>query len=818
MESLKVPVEGLRAVYSGEDFQKAEELQAFEDGIIGQHRAVKALEFGLGIQSKGFNIYVAGIPGTGKETAVKEYVEKVAREAKAPGDICHVNNFKDPYRPHILTMPPGKGVELATDVKNLIDTARKEIPRIFEGDDYISQREGVSRQYKEKKQELFNRLNEKAHRQGFSIQQTPSGFMFIPKKDDGSLMQEQDLISLSEEEKKAVYEKKNDLEEELKSVMREVKNIDRRAQEEIKELDKKVILFAVEHLFNDLLDKYSHTTEVSDYLKALQEDLIDNGDLFRQGEEKQQEQAALFGAMSLPWSQSPQFKKYEVNVIVDNSELEGAPVLMEMNPTYYNIFGRIEKEDQFGALITDFTMIRGGSLHQANGGYFVVSVEELLKNLFTWESLKRVLKNRELEIEEAGERLGFVSTKSLRPEPVPIQVKVILIGPPYLYYLLHRFDPEFQELFKVKAEFDVAMERTPENVQHYGAFISTFCRKERLQLLDRSALGKVVEYGSRLAEDQSKLSTRFAEIADIIREACFYAHTAGADRVCAEHIESAVEARIYRSNLIQEKIQEMMEREVLLIDTGGEKVGQINGLSVYSVGDFSFGKPSRITCSIGIGRGGIMDIEREAKLGGRFHTKGVMILSGYLSSRYAGDTPLSLSARLVFEQSYSEVDGDSASSTELYALLSALSGLPLRQSLAVTGSVNQKGEIQAIGGVNEKVEGFFEICKSRGFTGEQGVIIPESNRQNLMLKEEVVEAAREGKFHLYAVSHVDQAMELLTGKRAGSRREDGSFEEGSINDLVQRSLRSLAEKMKGYREEKTRGEKDKDEETEGEDS
>ncbi len=804
----KLPAESLRAFFArNEDVGSREVL---EDGIIGQDRALKALEFGLGIQSKGFNIYVAGVPGTGKETAVKEYVEKVAKEDGPPSDLCYVNNFKDPYRPCTLILPQGWGIELARDVKNLINTAREEIPRALESEEYITQKENITRQYNEKKQDLFNRLNQKAHEQGFLIQQAPQGFLFIPKKEDGNPMQDNELMSLSEEERKGIYDKRNALEDELKATMREVKNIDSKLNQEIRELDQKVILFAVEHLFNELLEKYSNIEKVVDYLKAMQEDLVENGDLFRQDTESSHQQMSPFASMGLPWSQTPQFKKYEVNVIVDNSGVEGAPVISEMNPTYYNVFGRIEKEAQFGALVTDFTMIKGGSLHQANGGFFVVTVEDLLKNPFTWESLKRVLKNQELEIEEAGERFGFMSAQSLRPEAVPLDVKVVLIGPPYLYYLLHRFDPEFQELFKVKAEFDMVMERTPENVQSYSAFISTFCQKEQLSNLDDSALAKVVEYGSRLAEDQKKLSTRFAEIADIIREACYYAYTGGESQVSSQHINGAIEAKIYRSNLVQEKIQEMMERDQLLIDTKGEKVGQLNGLSVYSLGDFSFGKPTRITCTMGVGRGGIIDIEREAKLGGRFHTKGVMILSGFLSSRYAGELPLSLSARLVFEQNYSEVDGDSASSTELYVLLSAISGLPLKQGIAVTGAVNQKGQVQAIGGVNEKVEGFFELCKQRGFYGEHGVIIPRSNMQNLMLKEEVVEAVKEGKFHVYAVEHVDEAMEILTGVKAGKKLKDGSFDEGSVNDLVQKALRSYAEKMKGYPKDRDRQEKDEE--------
>lgn len=801
----KVPAEQLRAVCYPEEFSVINEKEETSEGdsIIGQDRAVHALEFGLKIKSQGFNIFASGMPGTGKETAVKEYVDKVAREAPVPSDLCYVNNFKDPYRPKSLSLPAGRGVELAKDIKNLIEAVKSDIPRAFESDEYMAQKEKITRSYNEQKQELFNQLNQEAMEKGFIIQSSPAGFLFVPQR-DGTPLQEKDIAQLSDEEKKEIFDKRAELEERLKAVMRQVKNIDRQASEDIKKLDREVTLFAVEHLFHDLQEKYRDLSEVASYLNEMKEDIVENANQFRQDEQQKQQLPAFLGSIPAPWAQEPQFKKYEVNVVVDNSKLEGAPVISEMNPTYNNIFGRIEKETQFGGLVTDFTMIRSGSLHQANGGFFVVNIEDLLKNIFAWESLKRVLKTKKLDIEEAGERLGFISTKSLRPEPVPLDVKVILIGPPLFYHLLFIYDPEFRELFKVKAEFDVVMARKPENIRSYSYFIDTFCHKESLMPLDPSAMAKIVEYGSRLAEDKYKLSTRFAEIADVVREACYYAGSTSCEKVKAEHISSAIEAKIYRSNLIQEKLQEMMERDVLLIDTGGEAVGQLNGLSVMHIGDFSFGRPNRITCSLALGREGIIDIEREARLGGRLHTKGVMILSGYLSSRYAREAPLTLAARLVFEQSYSEVEGDSASSAELYILLSSLADLPLRQDLAVTGSVNQKGEIQAIGGVNEKVEGFFELCRARRLTGTQGVIIPASNEQNLMLKEEVVEAVREGNFHIYTVHTVDEGIELLTGVKAGQRLEDGTYEKDSVNSRVEKALLSLAEQMKNFGTEKAK--------------
>ncbi|MCW3982122.1 MAG: Lon protease family protein, partial [Candidatus Bathyarchaeota archaeon] len=501
-----------------------------------------------------------------------------------------------------------------------------------------------------------------------------------------------------------------------------------------------------------------------------------------------------------PWLKELPFRKYEVNVILDNSNVEGAPVVMELNPTHQNLFGRIEKEAQFGVLTTDHTMIRAGSLHRANGGYLVIPAEDLIRNLFSYDSLKRALTNKCIDIEEAGERLGFITTKGLKPEPIPLDVKVLVIGHPHLYTQLYLLDADFKKLFKVKADFDTTMERTAENAKRYAAFICTLCQKEGLKHFDSSGIAKIIEYGSRLAQDQQKLSTRFGDVADTIREANFYALHENSEYVKANHVRKAIDEKFYRSSLTQEKIREMMERDVILIDTEGEAVGQVNGLSVMSLGDISFGAPSRVTASIGLGREGIVDIQREAKLAGPIHTKGVMILSGYLTEKYAQDKPLTLSARLVFEQSYGMVEGDSASSTEIYALLSALAGAPIKQGFAVTGSVNQKGEIQAIGGVNEKIEGFFEVCKAKGITGKQGVLIPESNTQNLMLKEDVVDAAKKGQFHIHPIKTVDQGIEILTGLRAGDKLPDGTFEEDTINHRVDRNLRGLAEKLTEFPE------------------
>ncbi|HLE76100.1 MAG TPA: ATP-binding protein [Candidatus Bathyarchaeia archaeon] len=760
--------------------------------IIGQERAVRALKFGIGIREHGFNIYVAGFPGTGRTTAVKNFVEEIARVEPVPPDWCYVNNFSNPYDPKAIKLPLGKGKEFRDDVKNLIENIRTALPKAFESEDYTTKQEATIRGLESQRKELIEQLNAKAQQEGFIIQSTPIGLLLIPVI-KGKPVSEEELLTLPQEAKDAIQEKRERLESGLRSTMRQFLDMEQKIHEELKKLNREVALYAIGHLMEDLIEKYKGTPEVTAYLRDVQNDVLDNLSQFiKRGEPQQQL------PFPVPWMREDPFKKYEVNVIVDNSNIKGAPVVTEFNPTYQNLFGRTEKEAQFGALITDFTMIRGGALHRANYGYLIVRVEELLRNPFSYDGLKRALRDGRIVIEEPEERYGFISTKSLKPQPIPLSVKVILIGDPYLYQQLFILDMEFSELFKVKAEFDTTMARTEENVQQYAAFVCTLCQKENLKHLDGSGLAKLVEYSSRLAADQQKLSTRFAEIADIIREANFYATQENSSLVTGNHVKKAIEEKIYRSKLIQEKIQEMIKRGILLIDTEAENVGQVNGLSVMSLGDFAFGSPSRVTASVGLGREGIIDIERKAKMGGPIHTKGVLILSGYLNEKYARDKPLSLSARLVFEQNYEGVEGDSASSTELYAILSALSGLPIKQNIAVTGSVNQKGEVQAIGGVNEKIEGFFEVCKAKGLTGKQGVMIPESNVQNLMLKEEIVDAVKQGKFHIYSVKTIDEGIEVLTGVKTGERREDGTFENGTVNHKVDKRLKNMAEKLREF--------------------
>ncbi|MBU7043824.1 MAG: AAA family ATPase, partial [Theionarchaea archaeon] len=609
---------------------------------------------------------------------------------------------------------------------------------------------------------------------------------------NGEPMDEKEFMTLSAEKREEIQEKQQELMKDLRSTMRKIKALQVKINESIEKLNHEVALFTIGHLIDNLQEKYADNSGIVSYLDAVEKDIVDNVKQFIE------EPSVPNTPLPTEWLKELPFRKYEVNVIVDNTELTGAPVITENNPTYPNLFGRIEKEAQFGILSTDFTMIRGGSLHSANGGYLVIPTEELLRNMFSYDSLKRDLQNQAITIEEAAERLGYMTTKGLKPSPIPLDIKVVLIGDPLFYQLLYIRDATFKELFKVKADFDTSMDRNEDSIKQYAAFICTLCKKEKLTHLDASAVAKIIAYGSRLVSDQKKLSTKFADIADVIKEAHFYATQDKADQVTDTHVIKALEEKEYRSSMIQEKIEEMIDRGIILIDTEGVATGQVNGLSVISLGDFTFGKPSRLTASIGIGREGIIDIEREAQLGGRIHTKGVMILSGYLTQKYAQKNPLSLTARLVFEQSYEGVEGDSASSAELYALLSSLSDIPLTQELAVTGSVNQKGEVQAIGGVNHKIEGFFEVCKAKGFTGSQGVLIPESNITNLMLKEEVVQAVEKGTFHIYAVGTIDEGIEILTGVPAGTQLKDGTFEKDSVNYLVNNRLQDMADTLKQF--------------------
>jgi len=679
-------------------------------------------------------------------------------------------------------------VQFQQDMEQTVNTAIEDMRTAFESEEYTSHKTDLINKIQQQKQEIFTKLGQRAQSENFVLQPTPMGLLTVPTR-AGRPISEQEFLHLSEEEKNEINQKQQRLKIALETETRAAKKLDQELRAQLEKLDVEVARYAIQHHFAELKEKYQDLEEIPDHVEHVREDILVNVKEFIKSDNGQQ---------TLPFGrgQPDQLptQKYAVNTLVDNSELDGAPVVLEMNPTHNNLIGRVEREFSFGALVTNFTLIHPGCLHRANGGYLVLPVEDVLRNPFAWDTLKRALANKEIVIEDMGERIGF-STKSLRPESIPLDVKVILIGEPILYQLLLRYDEQFTELFKVKADFDIQMSRTDEHIQEYISFVCTLCRSENLKHLDKSALVRIVEHASRMSNDQEKLSTRFGDMSDVIREASYYAGQEEEQYVTETHVERAIEERFYRSSLIRDRIQELITRDQIKIDVMGEKVGQVNGLSVLNLGDISFGQPNRITASISLGRDGVIDIEREAEMSGPIHTKGVLILSGYLAEKFIQEKPLSLSARLVFEQSYSGVEGDSASSTELYALLSSLSGLPIKQGIAVTGSVNQKGELQVIGGVNEKIDGFFEVCYAKGLTGEQGVLIPEGNTTNLMIKKPVVDAVREGKFHIWAIRNVDEGIAILTGVKAGERQEDGSFEPDTVNARVDAKLAELAERL-----------------------
>ncbi len=763
------------------------------DGIIGQDRALKALKFGVEMKGKGFNVYVAGPPITGKRPAARNFLENIAKTRPVPPDWVYVNNFQNPYEPKVLKLPPGRARVFQKDLKNLVDQAKRAVPAALQNDEFVSRGNSITKKAVAERNKILSDLNKQAEVHGYTVRMTQLGITIIPVV-DGKTVSQEEFDTLPARVKKKYDQSRDTVRAALDKAGKEVNDLDARTLEELKKLRDDSVRYAIGGLMTNLVSRYEGLPDVVQHLNEIRDDIMENTELFtpRGAEEKPDAEQQNPLEKSLP---DFLFRRYDVNVIVDNSELKGAPVISEDNPTVTNLLGKFENESRFGAITTDFTLIKGGSIHRANGGYLILGAIELLKNQFSYDGLKRVLQSGSLLIEETGQRLGVASTKTLVPQPIPCNVKVILVGDHEIYQALYTQDPDFGILFKVKAHFDDSIERNDTNQKTYGSFVHSLCEREGLNHLEAAALAKVVEYGSRLAEDQTKLSTKFPEIADLVREANFYAVQDGAKLVKDVHVKKALDEKVYRSNLLDEKVKEMIERGIILIDTSGAKVGQVNGLSVISLGDFDFGQPSRITASLGLGRRGIIDIERESRMGGQTHTKGVLIISGYLENKYAHNKPLSLSSRLVFEQSYGGVDGDSASSTELYAILSVLSELPIKQNLAVTGSVNQRGEVQAIGGVNEKIEGFYKTCKVKGLKGDEGVMIPRSNVQHLMLNEEVVEAVRQGRFHIYPVGTIDEGIEILTGASAGQLKSDGTYDLGTVNYRVNKRLAEMTQRM-----------------------
>ena len=774
-------------------------------GTTGQDRAVNAIEFGLQIKTHGYNLFAAGAPGTGKDTTVKSYLDRYAALEPVPDDWCYIYNFSDPYRPQAINLPAGKGSKLAGDMDELVEACKREIPRAFESENYEQRKGGVLKDLQARREALSSELQDHAAKQALAIEATPIGIVTVPVV-EGKTLTREEFEALPEDVKKEIRERSDHLQEEIRQALAKARKVEKDANERIRELDREVALFAVGHLLDDLRERYQAFDEVLKYLAKVQDDIIEHIDDFRAGEK---ETVAIPGLDHVPVD--GRFDRYKVNVLVNNADTTGAPVVVENNPTYYNLVGRIDYRARLGAIFTDFTMIKPGALHRANGGYLVVQARDVLTSLLSWDTLKRTLRAGDIRLENIGEQYSAFPSASLKPEPIPLNVKVVMVGVPYIYSLLYNLDDDFRKLFKVKADFDSEMYRTDEHVEKYAAFISAQVRQMGLKHFDRTAVAKVVEYGSRLLENQDRLSTKFLEVADMVSEAAFWASKDGASYVTAKHVQEAVNQKEYRSNLVEEKIQDLIAEGTLMLDAEGMADSQLNGLSVLNVGDYYFGRPVRITARTSLGGGALVNIERETKMSGPIHTKGFLIITHYLSGKYGQDKPLALNGSITFEQQYDEVEGDSASSTELYALLSSLSGLPLKQSMAVTGSVNQKGEIQPVGGVTRKIEGFFDICQIKGLSGEQGVIIPRKNVKNLMLKEEVVDAVAQGKFHIWAIDTIEQGIELLTGVPAGERTVDARYPKGTVNFLVDSKLRDFAEKAKEFGKAARNGRKEPEE-------
>lgn len=778
-----------RCVPESLPFETTAEVEPLEDGRLGQSRAVQALRFGVGIEHPGYNIFALGPPGTGKFPLARHFLTRRAESRPAPPDWIYVYNFEHPERPRAIRLPAGMGLRLRQDMEQLVEELRPALSSAFESEEYQARRQAIEEEFRERSNRAFTELRRKAQERGLALLQTPMGWVFAPLR-GGQVLSPEDLQALPEAERRRIEEEVERLQQELQQVLAQMPRWQREMQRSLRELNREVTNFAVGARIEDLQEKYAKFAAVVEHLDAVRRDIVRHAREFLSSGGEAQEPAG--GDRSQP----PPARRYRVNLLVDNSETDYAPVVYEDNPTYQNLLGRVEYVSQMGALITDFNLIRPGALHRANGGYLILDARRLLKQPFAWEGLKRALRSRQLRIESPGQAMGLISTISLEPEPVPLDVKVVLLGDRLLYYLLSALDPEFGQLFKVAADFSEELERTEENQLLYARLIAAITRREGLMPFDRTGVARIIEHTSRLVGDAGRLSIHLESIAEVLRESDYWARENGNGAVTAADVQRAIDARIRRSDRLRERIQEEILRGTILIDTAGERVGQVNGLSVIELGGFAFGRPNRITARVRLGRGEVVDIEREVKLSGPIHSKGVLILAGFLGARYASERPLSLSASLVFEQSYSGVEGDSASSAELYALLSAIAGVPVKQSLAVTGSVNQHGDIQAIGGVNEKIEGFFDICRERGLTGEQGVIIPASNVQHLMLKQEVVEAVRAGRFHVYPVERVDEGIELLTGLPAGERDESGGYPEGTVNGMVERRLAELSRKLR----------------------
>jgi len=754
--------------------------------IVGQERAATALEFGIGIERHGYNLFVMGPAGSGRHTLVKQHLAERTRGTEKPSDWVYVNNFARSHQPIAIELPAGRGLQLREDMRHLVEELRSTIPAVFESEEYTAKVEQVDSEFNERHEHAFSDLGAEAAREGIALLRTPAGFSFAPLK-DGEVISPQDFAKLPEEEQGRIEETITRLQAKLERIVRDVLRWRKERYERIKALNREMVLLAVGHVADELKHRYVDLPEVVEYLESVQRDVLENAEDFR----KPADEAAQ-GPMRIVMSQESGLRRYQVNVLVDRSAPDGSPVVEEDHPTFQNLVGRVDHIAQLGTLVTDFNLVKAGALHRANGGYLLLDVLKVLQQPYAWEGLKRALTRREVRIESISDMYGLASTVSLEPEPIPLDVKVVLIGERIYYYLLQAYDPDFAKLFRVAADFEEAIDRSGGNSGMFARLVATVARQNDLLPLDRDAVARTVEQASRLAGDAKKISSNLDATLDLLSEADYWARKDKRSGIGAADVERAVAAQRGRADRIQNRMREAMVRGEILVDTDGAKVGQVNGLSVYQVGHFAFGTPTRITATTRPGEGRVIDIQREVQLGGAIHSKGVLILSSFLAARFSGKRPFSLSASLTFEQTYGEVEGDSASLAELCALLSSLSGAPIRQDLAVTGSINQQGEVQAIGGVNEKIEGFFDICNARGLTGGQGVVIPESNVDHLMLREDVIAAAQAARFHVYAVRTVDEAIGLLTGMPAGEPEIIGEARPDTVNGRVALRLREFS--------------------------
>lgn len=765
------------------------------DGPIGQERARAALDFGADITSEGYNVFVMGPSGTGRNSTTRNTLQERAAALPAADDWCYVYNFDDARYPAALHLPPGLGPQLRDDLAQMLRDIQQNLASAFEGDEYNEKRDEIVKEFRDERNKELQAFEQEAQTAGFALGRSPAGLIVAPAI-EGEVMTPQQYGDLDDEDRQRLDKTREELQEKLGDIMRRGQREEKETRERVQQLDRQAATEALQAVFEELRARYAAVAGVMAHLNRIEQDIVENiGALRRAGDEDEQQTPGMPPGM-MPTTPRNPLDRYQVNVLVTHDPDAGAPIVYETNPTLDKLTGEIEHQAQMGAMITDFTMIKPGALHRANGGYLILEALPLLLRPFAWEALKRALKNRQVKIESLSDQYRFISTVTLDPEPIPLDVKVALVGSPMIYYLLYAHDEDFGKLFKVQADFGSDLDRTDEAMQQYAQFVAHICQKDGLLPFNRAAVARLVEQGAEMAGDQNKLTASLMDIADLVREAAYWARKNDKKRVAPEDVEHAVAQKIWRSNRLEERLLELLQDGTIMVDTTGEVVGQVNGLSIMTLGDYMIGRPSRLTCRTFTGRSGVMQIDREVKLTGRLHDKGLLTLTGFLGDRFGRQEQVQFSATLSFEQLYSDLDGDSASSTELYSLLSSLADAPLKQGIAVTGSVNQKGEVQPIGGVSRKIEGFYKVCQLQGLTGEQGVVIPATNERHLMLSREVVEAVRQGQFNIWSVKTIDEGIELLSGLPAGKPKADGEYPPDTIYGRVQRRLREIAEALR----------------------